>query len=832
MAHRATAFSKKNKAEPPVFASVSAADIIRAPVVHRTIPLDLLPLIKPLKRAGRLMLRIERMPQRAKLSAGQRNNDNSWSLASDELEGLNYLVPSNLSAEHELTIRVMRFDDGAASTLKVAQFPIPRWDGTDAAEAPAAHQLPEDEAPLRSQLGEMQSLFAVRESELGELRAALACAHDEKTAELAKARAAWEEELSQRLSQAAETGRKQARDVKDAEQDRQKSAHAEAEKKITAERERWEAEAARHIAAERRRLEALADQRVETERHNGQAEAEQRLKTERERWQAEADQQFDAEHRRWEALSEQRLEGERRNWQAEAERRLEAEHARWGAQSEQRLETESRNWQAEVERRLEAERARWDSQGLSSLKEAEERWKGEEARRLTEAVAAARAEWRQESDREETNTRGRLEATLAEEMKTRARLETSLAEEAKTRGRLETALTEALAAAKDVPAPRDPSELDALRNDLAAAKRSLAERELDNARHRTELEQERDRARRDGEASQAQAASGWKKEEAARLEAALNAAKAQSDAALAAALSRLQEAERALERVQAEAKNQPPSAALAKAKAQSDEALAAAMARLQEAERALERVQAEARSQAPAPGRSHDDAYVERLRSDITRLEASLASREVELGRLRATLDQAPAQRAVSRPMRDSYRGEEPGRVISKTLVRDFAVAFVLIAALMLFYPTYSVFLPQGLKSGIDTAGALSAPAAPRSVIVPAPAPAAAQEAVHAMTIVNRTVNVRAMPSSKSDTVVILPRSSKVAVLQQQGSWTLIEIPGETASGKIQQGWVFNTYLGEKKAEARSNRDTAAAASEKSSPSEAPDTSAGEPPAP
>ncbi|HWC64379.1 MAG TPA: hypothetical protein VG501_12195, partial [Rhizomicrobium sp.] len=245
MVQRATAFSKK-KAEAPVFASVSAADIIRAPVVHRAVPLDLLPLIKPLKRAGRLVLRIERMPQRAKLSAGQRNSDNSWSLASDELEGLNYLVPSNLVAEHELTIRVMRFDDGAASTLKVAQFPIPRWDGDDAADKAAALSPVEDEEekPLRSQLGEMQSLFAVRESELNELRAALARAQEDKAAELAKAKAAWDAEWKQRLSH-AEADKKQEHGARRAEEDKEKA--ADTERRIAAAREQWQAEADRHF---------------------------------------------------------------------------------------------------------------------------------------------------------------------------------------------------------------------------------------------------------------------------------------------------------------------------------------------------------------------------------------------------------------------------------------------------------------------------------------------------------------------------------------------------------------------------------------------------------
>ena len=112
MAPQATATSrKKTEVGLPAFASITAADIVRAPTVQRSIPLDLLPLLKPFKKSGRLALRIERLPQRAKLSAGRRNSDASWSLASDELEALNYLPPSIIQAAHELTIRIMKFDE-------------------------------------------------------------------------------------------------------------------------------------------------------------------------------------------------------------------------------------------------------------------------------------------------------------------------------------------------------------------------------------------------------------------------------------------------------------------------------------------------------------------------------------------------------------------------------------------------------------------------------------------------------------------------------------------------------------------------------------------------
>src|ERR1700754_2938818 len=192
MAQQATAASRKKEAREvslPAFASISASDIVRAPSVQRSVPLDFLPLLKPFKRAGRLALRIERLPQRAKFSAGRRNSDGSWSLASDEMEELNSLIPSNIEAAHELTIRVMKFDEGAASTLKVIQYPIPAWNAEPQPpvnDETICRSTEAHDPILRSQLGEMQSLCAVLESELVELRSALAQMQEEKKAELEK----------------------------------------------------------------------------------------------------------------------------------------------------------------------------------------------------------------------------------------------------------------------------------------------------------------------------------------------------------------------------------------------------------------------------------------------------------------------------------------------------------------------------------------------------------------------------------------------------------------------------------------------------------------------
>ena len=53
------------------------------------------------------MLRVEKLPQLARFSAGQNNGDGSWSLLLDELEDLVYFAPKTVSGDHTLAIRLI-----------------------------------------------------------------------------------------------------------------------------------------------------------------------------------------------------------------------------------------------------------------------------------------------------------------------------------------------------------------------------------------------------------------------------------------------------------------------------------------------------------------------------------------------------------------------------------------------------------------------------------------------------------------------------------------------------------------------------------------------------
>ncbi len=836
MAQRGTASSKKAEAAAPAFASVTAADIIRAPVTQKTMPLDLASLIVPFKGQGRLTLRVERMPQRAKLSAGRNNGDGTWSLASDELEDLTYLVPSNLSGGHELAVRIMSFDNGAAQTLKVIPLTIPAWDN-DADTGPVENVVrssAEAHDPiLHNELSKMQSLFAVRDSDIAELRAALKQANEHKETELAAARTAWEAELNQRLAEVAaqvkaEADRKQQGHAVSAgalekiaqELNRSKS---EADERLEAERRAWQAQTEHRLAEETSRLKAETDQQFDAERKAWQAQADQKIEEERSRLKAESDRQLESERGRWHAEvqqkiveefcrskteTDQKFEAERQQWQAEAEQRAADERSRVKAEADQQLEAERQNWhrqteqkiaeewtriRAEADQRVEAERQLWQAQSSNSgeaerhrlLAEAGERLIAEQKRwqdQAEERLAAERQRWQSESDL-------RLEA----ERQNWANNSQAAALEAEARWKSEETVraSAALAQWQQQSAQLLTAESDKCRKleaALAAAlaqpvSAPLAETGVEKLRQELAALQnalpERDREIAQLREDMNQQRERWRQEAETAQAAAAQAWKTEEEART--------------------------HALVANARAESQDAVAAAIARAESAERALSEAvkAAEAQDQPAADTPRWDDAYIDGLRRDISTLRSALASREVELGHARAALDQARVQQAVPRPGNAPIRRfagpsdeqEEAPRNAKSSLLRDFAIMVGVLVPVILAYPYVAVYLPDSVRSGIATVtgGLLSVRVEP----VPAPPPSAAPApaAPRPTAAVTRSANIRNAPATTGAILVTLPRDSVVVVLKVEGSWTQVEIPANDTTSKPQQGWVFSTYL-------------------------------------
>src|ERR1700744_4235544 len=115
-----TGFARKPPAPPTPVEPVRAEPhrpLPQEPEAADPIPIDLAPLIAPYRRNGRLTLRVERMPHRARLSRGAINSDRSFSLAPDELDGLQYLPPPGGGDPPTLGIRIIRVDGGDATTI-------------------------------------------------------------------------------------------------------------------------------------------------------------------------------------------------------------------------------------------------------------------------------------------------------------------------------------------------------------------------------------------------------------------------------------------------------------------------------------------------------------------------------------------------------------------------------------------------------------------------------------------------------------------------------------------------------------------------------------------
>ena len=92
--------SRAEKASGPAASSSSS----------RAVALDLASLIAPYRRQGRFTLRIENLPQGARLTAGRNNGDRTWSLALDELDGLSYFPPAEEVADFMQDVDNLRSD--------------------------------------------------------------------------------------------------------------------------------------------------------------------------------------------------------------------------------------------------------------------------------------------------------------------------------------------------------------------------------------------------------------------------------------------------------------------------------------------------------------------------------------------------------------------------------------------------------------------------------------------------------------------------------------------------------------------------------------------------
>lgn len=752
----------------------------------KAIPLRLTPLIAPYRSKGLYALRVERVPQLARLSRGRNNGNGSWSLTPEEADGLEYIGPDSALDRPSLAVRLLDNDGG---TLAMLELPL----NSAGAESLSRETTVDSEylRRLTDELTSARTALAEREKELTDLRRNPR-ADDEVERCLAAADAA--------AQIAAEQARKLWQD-----EERARFAAAEA---------RWRDQADRALAeAQAKAAAALADAERSWKDRLAAAEAKAR------------DSDATADALRARDTEAQRLRDQVAGLEATLKRR----------DDEFAL--------------LRRDTAAAQQRALSDLAAAERRWKDDETRRLAAAEKDRQAKSADEIKRltARLDTTERALAGARDTQSARdGELHTLRDERIALQARLDTA-ERSLAEQRDALTSRD-SALRVLRDERAALQAKLiaaeaAPRGLGEETVRQQVDSALAAAKAQWEADTA--ARLAQTEAAIRAEAAAapkslsqDAVNRQIEAALAAARLEWQAGEadriaRAEQRVRAEAVPPPaPQGLLPEAVQQQVEAAlaaaraawtseevgrlalaeekwrgdrASALARLTKRAEAAEAALVQLQSAPPpviaaaSPLAPFDQGLIDNLHHEVAELRKALSDREVETAQLKMTLE---ARRLVPEPKPKFYpeprsaperefHPTDPRRSNGK-LLKEVLFVFGAIAVLAFGFPFIVPYLPYAMQDeiaqiqasvlGTVPAGYSAAPVAkPLAAVVPA-------ATAGAPATVARAANVRAAASAGAAVVTRLRKGDAVIAIETSGNWTHIK----TAAA---EGWVFSSYL-------------------------------------
>ncbi|HEY4123339.1 MAG TPA: SH3 domain-containing protein [Rhizomicrobium sp.] len=621
MAQRATKFAKKTSRHVEVGALARAGN--DASDELRSVPLDILPLLQPFKKRGRLTVRIEKLPIQARLSNGRNNGDRSYSLSLDELEDLFYLAPEGTDPHPVLSLRIMALDDGDAATIALRDLPV-EFGGNEYGEGVDA----DDVRRLIDELTRVKSELAIRESELtaarmkaGSTKGEASRAHED---ELESARAEWKKESDAKLAKVQADAAAKLAQSWTAWQAEQKE-KSPAAPDLTKERERWQQESAATLA-----------------------------KAEKD-WKAGEASRFAAAETKWREHADHAVEKERASSKGMRDRgdAIELRRVRDELMAMQSLLAERETELAQLKSSKPQPPVREDA--TAALAKAEKDWKAGEATRLAaaetrlqekvdKALADARADAKSVRDQADAELRrlrdelGTTQAKLANREKDLAHAQTH----AKT-GR-----------------DQGDSEVRRLRDEISAMQATLANREKDVAQARAATREAEERGRKDTDATLAKAEQSWKARETERLAAAETQWQEQSARALADARAQAKkEHDAALARAAADA-----NATLARAesnwKSREAEHLAAAETQWREnSAKAL----AQSRAQIQT---TRDESNVElaRARAELANTQAKLTERDTALAEARATTERAREEgKANLSNAEKSWKAAEAARV-------------------------------------------------------------------------------------------------------------------------------------------------------------------------
>jgi chromosome segregation ATPase len=791
------------------------------------IPLDLLAVVAPYKRHRGISIRLERLAHGARLSQGRNNGDRSWSLAPDELDGLEYVPPTDDYDAHTLAVRIISLDGGDGETLAVIDLPIAGKNGNPYIGAAASDgALSTELQQLRDELVKTKSSLAARETELAtarrqtedaehsrqalksefgtaeeawarELREQLSAAAAEANANLERARAAWETETASRQTRSTASAQRSVEDARKRWQQEAQAAlvKAQAEWKvaevarIAAAEAAWRTQSEKHLQELRKRAEDAETELMQARTHK-------------------SSQNHDAEIRRLreQLISVQASLAARGSELAEARAATEQAQQQLSQESTASVAQAAQAWKAAEAKRLASAEARWNEQSARALTELNSRLAQAEAA-VAEVRAQAEARQHQLTATQSSLAERERELALARANAEQGRSQ-SAAEAEHTRERWQQETAAAIAKAQESFKAGESARFAAaeaqwkaeLTSALAETTAQLQRTEAELAQASAEIQTQKTQSEEDlrrlrDELAGAQTALASHESELAELRTAAEQARATADHSLQSLAAEIEKARKVWK------KESDAAFAKAEKKWRSEEAprLAAAEAKWQE-QVAQQLDQAQERLQRAENGLSDARACSEALRHELAAAQASLAHREIELAEARAAVEQE-RERITQIPL--STQDHKPTWEVDaeahraqfrRRLIRDFSIVACLFALVFMLFPRVEPVVadvwPQDLSLKADLQPLLQMAGLSKAPVPVAPV-IASTEPPRAIIDV-RVANLRESPSTGAAVVTKLARNMEVVPVERRGNWVFVRI-GQGSDQK--QGWIASAVL-------------------------------------
>jgi chromosome segregation ATPase len=699
-------------------------------------PVDLSTLVEPFRGNGKLSLRFEGLPPRARFSNGNRASERAWSLTPEDLPGLSYVLAPDTDIDHALTLRVVGLERG--DTLGVQT--VRMKDVLGAATPPSPSAKPDRGSDdLRAHLDESKKSLSSLENQLADALKVIQKLSEpsgrDAGADLETARAQWKADEAERLASFQAQWR-------EAETTRFNDLNAQWQAKLQELVSRHLEEVATAKAQNNSsELKVLRDkvaalQSTIDERETALGTAMKRFEAEKEERSLEQSAARSREAKLKQTLADLESEHTRALKAADEQLRLQAKASGNEGEAIRQLNDTVRHLQstlverdralAELTRLVEQKdsvqrQLQTDAASAATNLEALKQTQTLELARLQEELSSARASGKDEQIAGQLNEKVRhLQTTLSERERTLAEMTRVLEQKEAAQASLQEELR-AVRAATPSPAPKAEGG-EELKDAIKTLQRTLAEREQALSRIVRELDQERSNR------------------ETMELEA-------------RHLHEKLDSAEHTFAREHARV--------LSEAETNWQKQFAVELEQMKARAEAAESASAEVRKRMQDMARLEGE--VNHLRATLTEREAALQSEQDRLSRLSESLQTRESE------VQAQVRGNRPARA----MVREALIGVACTVATIIIVPALGFWNPppQVLK-----------------VEVPAVASASGTQAVpvHGATVL-RTTRLRVGPGANERALVRAERGVEVTVVESRDGWLRVRMNHKT---RVVEGWV------------------------------------------